>query len=102
MRGRLGFAIATSLDPEILVMDEALSAGDPAFRTKANQRLRAFLRRAHALVFVSHSRSFILQTATRVLWMDNGRIRQDGPVGEVMPTYLAFCEERNAASASNR
>ncbi len=102
MRARLGFAVATSIDPEILVMDEALSAGDPAFRVKANQRLRAFLQRAHALVFVSHSRSFIRQTATRVVWVHQGRIRQDGEVGEVMSAYLKFCEQTDASAVSTR
>lgn len=96
MKGRLGFSIATAIDPEILIMDEALSAGDPAFRAKAKERLKSFIERAQALIFVSHSESFVRQTATRVIWMDQGVVRQDGPTVEVMAEYMKFCAEKNA------
>ena len=85
---RLGFALATAIHPEVLLMDEWLLAGDAAFMEKASARLEAVVRRAEILVLSSHVPQIILNWSTRVIRMDQGRIADDGPPQEVMDRYL--------------
>lgn len=85
---RLGFALATAVRPQILLMDEWLLAGDAAFMAKARHRLETMVRGAELLVLSSHSPQIILQWCNRVLWMDSGRIRADGTPEEVLCAYL--------------
>jgi ABC-type polysaccharide/polyol phosphate transport system ATPase subunit len=87
MRMRLTFAIATAFNPEILILDEWLSAGDTAFKKKATDRMREFVSQAGILVMASHSRQLILDNCDTALWLDNGRIREIGPVKEVLVAY---------------
>lgn len=87
MGARLGFAISTAVDPEILLIDEALSTGDAAFGSKAKDRMNALLERAGNLFLVSHSIGQIEKTCKRTLWINQGRIISDGPTDEVSPTY---------------
>jgi len=84
---RLGFAIATAIEPEILLVDEVLSVGDFAFQKKAKARMREMLDRAHLMVMVSHDLKSIQNFCTRALWMDHGRLRMDGPTDEVIAAY---------------
>jgi len=90
---RLAFAIATSLEPEILLVDEVLGAGDLAFQVKAQQRLRALMRQARILVVVSHDLQALPRLCSRALWLSQGRIRHDGPVEEVIATYVGHVRE---------
>jgi lipopolysaccharide transport system ATP-binding protein len=85
---RLGFALATAVRPQILLMDEWLLAGDAAFMAKAKTRLETMVRGAELLVLSSHSAPIILQWCNRVVWMDRGRIKADGPPEEVLSAYL--------------
>jgi lipopolysaccharide transport system ATP-binding protein len=85
---RLGFALATSIKPEILLMDEWLLAGDASFMDKAKHRLETVVRGAEILVLSSHNTDIILRWCNRVIWMDTGRIRADGPPEDVMAAYL--------------
>ena len=85
---RLGFALATAIKPEVLLMDEWLLAGDAAFMEKASTRLEAVVRQAEILVLSSHVPAIILNWSTRVIRMDHGRIVDDGPPHEVMDRYL--------------
>jgi ABC-type polysaccharide/polyol phosphate transport system ATPase subunit len=79
---RLAFAIATAIDPEVLLMDEVLSVGDLAFQQKAQQRLQEMMARARLLVVVSHDLGALSRLCERVLWLDHGQVRQDGsPLG---------------------
>lgn len=87
MGARLGFAISTAVDPDILLIDEALSTGDAAFGAKAQKRMAELLERAGNLFLVSHSIGQIEKTCTRTLWINKGRIISDGPTDEVSPTY---------------
>jgi lipopolysaccharide transport system ATP-binding protein len=88
MTVRLGFALATAIKPEVLLMDEWLLAGDAAFMEKASLRLETVVRQAEVLVLSSHAPNIILNWSTRVIRMDHGRIVDDGPPQEVMERYL--------------
>ena len=87
MRMRLTFAVATAFDPEILILDEWLSAGDLTFRRKATERMQEFVSKAGILVLASHSRQLIQDNCDKALWLDRGTIRQFGPVQEVLQAY---------------
>jgi ABC-type polysaccharide/polyol phosphate transport system ATPase subunit len=86
---RLAFSIATSIDPEILLVDEVLSVGDLAFQHKARQRMREMMAKAHLMVLVSHELGSLEGICNRVVWMDHGRIVQVGPTQEVVAAYTA-------------
>ena len=88
MSVRLGFALATAIRPRILLMDEWFLAGDAAFLEKARQRMEGMVRAADILVLSTHSASIVREWCTRVIWLDKGRIRADGPVDEVLEQYL--------------
>ena len=85
---RLAFAMATAIKPQILLMDEWFLAGDAAFMDKARARLETLVRRAEILVLSSHLENIVTEWATRVIWLDRGRIREDGPAAEVLAHYL--------------
>lgn len=87
MRMRLTFAIATSFNPEILILDEWLSAGDVAFKRKATERMGEFVSRARILVLASHSRQLILENCDKALWLENGVVRALGPTADVLKEY---------------
>ncbi len=85
---RLGFALATAISPEVLLMDEWFLAGDADFQEKARQRLENVVSGAEILVLSSHIPSIVQQWCTRVIWMEEGRIRDDGAPAEVLGRYL--------------
>jgi ABC-type polysaccharide/polyol phosphate transport system ATPase subunit len=87
MMVRLCFAVATSLRPEILVMDEWLAAGDAAFLNKARQRMEDFLSSTSILVLASHSLSLVKEWCNRAILLDQGRIVAAGGVEEVSAAY---------------
>ena len=87
MKVRLAFAIATSIDPDILLVDEAFSAGDAGFRHKAQDRINSLLSRARIVVAVSHEPEILTKMCNRILWLQEGRIRQDGSPDEVLADY---------------
>src|SRR5215475_6904133 len=82
MRTRLAFAICAHMNAEILIVDEALSVGDMAFQQKCIDWIDNF-RRTGTLLFVSHSPSELTRLCNHALWIDGGRVRQGGDVGEV-------------------
>ncbi len=85
---RLGFALATAIRPQILLMDEWFMAGDAAFLEKARRRLEDMVRGAEILVLSSHQLDIVSEWCTRVIWLDQGRIRDDGPPEDVLVRYL--------------
>lgn len=99
MRMRLNFAIATAFDPEILLLDEWISAGDDAFRIKARERMQAFVGSAGILVLASHNRSILLENCNRALWLDHGRLRAIGEVRELLDAYEAHDTKAGASSS---
>ncbi len=86
---RLAFAVATEIDPEILIIDEALGVGDAAFHDKAKARILGLLDRSHAFIIVSHNMSSLRELCNRGLWLKQGRLVADGPIGRVIDEYLA-------------
>lgn len=86
---RLGFALATAIRSQVLLMDEWFLAGDAAFMEKARSRLEELVRGAEILVLSSHMTRVILDWSTRVIWMDQGRVRDDGEPEAVIERYLA-------------
>lgn len=85
---RLAFAVATMVRPDILLMDEWLSVGDKDFRVKAQKRLEDMLETTKVLVIASHSRDLILRHCQRVIWLEHGQIKMDGPTGDIVPRYF--------------
>jgi lipopolysaccharide transport system ATP-binding protein len=96
---RLGFALATAIKPQILLMDEWFLAGDAVFLDKARHRLEAMVRGADILVLSSHQAEIIRDWCTRVLWLDQGQVRADGPADEVLASYLGTAATRAAMPA---
>ncbi len=88
MQLRLAFAASTAVRPEILIMDEWLSTGDQDFRERANQRMRDLVDATHILVLASHSRALLEENCNRILWLEHGRLRMDGPPETVLPLYF--------------
>ncbi len=87
MRSRLGFSIAATLRPGILVVDEALAAGDLDFSRKAGQQMEEIVRNARLVVLVSHQLDFVEKHCHRALWIDKGAIRLSGAASEVVAEY---------------
>jgi teichoic acid transport system ATP-binding protein len=87
MRARLHFAIATSVHPRLLLIDEALAVGDQKFRTKAEGRIDRILAEAGTLVLVSHSAADVRRLCTRAVWIERGQVVGDGPVDEILDRY---------------
>lgn len=86
---RLTFAVATCFEPEILLMDEWIVAGDAHFMTKARERIDSFLKKASVLVLASHSLEICRKWCNKGLWLDQGRVRALGPVADVIAEYQA-------------
>ncbi|CAB0876320.1 ABC transporter ATP-binding protein [Corynebacterium diphtheriae] len=87
MRIRLALGVVTSIEPEILLLDEGIGAVDAAFMTKARERLSDLVKRSGILVFASHSNDFLVQLCDSALWVDHGTIRQAGPVADIVEAY---------------
>ncbi|MFV0406431.1 MAG: ABC transporter ATP-binding protein [Propioniciclava sp.] len=87
MAARLRFSIAVSKEQRILLVDEALAVGDKAFRAKSEQRIRDLRANAGTVFLVSHSMGSILDTCTRVLWIDHGHLKMDGDPRTVVDAY---------------
>ncbi len=85
---RLGFGLATAIKPQVLLMDEWLLAGDSNFLDKARARLEDLVRGAEILVLSSHLPEVVRDWCTRVIWLDQGRVRADGPADAVLAEYL--------------
>ncbi len=85
---RLGFALATAIHPQILLMDEWILAGDASFLDKARHRLESMVQGAEILVLSSHSAEIIMRWCNRVIWMDRGQIKLDGTPEDVLAAYL--------------
>jgi ABC-type polysaccharide/polyol phosphate transport system ATPase subunit len=88
MYTRLAFAIATEIDPDILLIDESLGTGDAAFLDKAKARILGLLDRSNVVAIVSHDLATLRSLCNRGIWMRKGRIAADGPIDEVIDRYL--------------
>ncbi|CNI39120.1 MULTISPECIES: ABC transporter ATP-binding protein [Yersinia] len=88
MHLRLAFAVSTIVRPEILLMDEWLSVGDEGFKQKAETRLGEMVQATNILVIASHSKSLVMKTCNRAIWLEHGKIFMDGDVEEVCSRYF--------------
>jgi lipopolysaccharide transport system ATP-binding protein len=93
---RLAFAVATSVDPDVLIVDEALSVGDGAFARKSFDRIMGFKKAGKTILFCSHSLYQVEAICTRVLWIHQGRLMMDGDPGQVTAAYNAFLGSESA------
>jgi len=99
MMVRLSFAVATCLEPEILLLDEGLGAGDARFAEKAKRRVDKLIESSSILVLASHSTSMIRDFCNKALLLDHGRIIHEGEVEEVIGVYDEMNEQALAADA---
>ncbi len=93
MVSRLGFAIATDVQPDILILDEVLAVGDERFKHKCKQRVNRFWDGNTTILLVSHELELIQQTCDRVLWLDKGRVKCIGETKEVVSYYRDAMKE---------
>jgi ABC-type polysaccharide/polyol phosphate transport system ATPase subunit len=88
MYTRLAFAVATAVDPDILITDEVLAVGDEAFQRKCMERIYRFRQMGKTIIFVSHALETVRTLCDQAVWLDHGRARLVGPAGAVIDAYL--------------
>jgi len=98
---RLGFAIATAVRPDVLIADEVLAVGDESFQRKCAQWFESYLAAGGTLILCSHVMYHVQKLCRTAIWLEHGRVRQVGPVGDVVPAYLASHEKKTAAQAAS-
>lgn len=89
MKARLGFAVATMVKPDILIVDEVLAVGDYKFQQKCMDRMQELLKGGTTLLFVSHNTDQVRALCDHALWIDKGVARMQGPVDSVCDAYMA-------------
>lgn len=102
MKSRLGFAISVTVDPDILVIDEALSVGDQTFADKCLDKMNEFKERGKTIFFISHSMGQVKKFCEKILWLEYGEVRDYGPMKEVLPKYQAFLKEYKAMTKEEK
>lgn len=95
MKSRLHFAVATSVDPDILLIDEALATGDEAFREKSQRRIQRISENAKVVVIVTHNLGEMTKACTRAVWMSDGRLMMDGDPEDVVKAYRTHMKTRD-------
>jgi ABC-2 type transport system ATP-binding protein/lipopolysaccharide transport system ATP-binding protein len=100
MQARLTFAMATCIQPEILLLDEGIGAGDASFLGKANQRLQEFMQSTGILVFASHQELVIREFCNKIIMMEHGRVVWMGDVVEGLARYRELSQHPTEASAA--
>lgn len=95
MQMRLAFAVSTTLKGDILLLDEAIGAGDAAFMIKVKKRILEMVENSKIMVLVSHDMNTVKQLCSRVLWLRNGEIVMDGKPDEVVGKYLEYVYSDN-------
>src|SRR5262245_49180398 len=98
MQVRLGFAVVAFLEPDVLLIDEALAVGDAVFQQRCLDRMRYVLRQGTTLVYVSHDLATVAAVCSRAIWLHDGMVECDGPVADVLASY----GECTDATASRR
>lgn len=96
MKARLGFAIAVNSDPDILIVDEALSVGDEIFKTKCLKKMSDFRKAGKTIFFVSHSLFTIKSFCTKAAWIKDGELIEYGEMADVTRKYESFLKEEKA------
>src|SRR5690625_7629147 len=98
MKARLGFSVASHLQPEILILDEALNTGDGRFSTKAAEKMQELVKQAKMVIIITHSLRYAQRNCDRLIWLDKGEVRETGNPKEIVANYReigrASCRER--------
>lgn len=102
MYTRLAFAVATAVDPDILITDEVLAVGDETFQRKCIDRIYGFRRAGKTIVFVSHALDVVRSLCDVAVWLDHGEMKAYGEAGKVVDAYLADVNERERAEFEER
>lgn len=102
MRARLGFAISVNINPDILIIDEALSVGDSTFTQKCLNKMEEFREKGKTIFFVSHSTAQVQKFCTKVMWLEYGMMKAFGDADEVLPMYDQFVNRYNAMTDEER
>ncbi|MFT9388322.1 MAG: ABC transporter ATP-binding protein [Leuconostoc sp.] len=102
MRAKLGFSIVTHNDPDILIVDEALSVGDSNFANKALGKIKEFIAEGKTIFFVSHDLKQVRQFTNKVMWIQYGKMRDFGPTKVVADEYAAFIKTLDAMDGAER
>src|SRR5690625_7027888 len=89
MRARLGFSVASHLEPEVLILDEALNTGDARFSRKAAEKMKELVKRAKMVIIVTHSLRYARRNCDRLMWIDIGKMREIGDRKEIVKNYRA-------------
>src|SRR2546428_2973046 len=98
---RLAFSVAVNVDPDILVIDEALAVGDGHFQKKCVDKIREFQRDGRTILFCSHALYHIASICRRAMWLDHGSVVRDGPTLDVVHDYESFLLQRDRAHPAN-
>ncbi len=93
MTARLGFSIAINADPDLLIIDEILAVGDAEFQMKCYDEIDKLCKKGITLIFVSHNEADVLRVCDRVVWLENGTIKADGPAEEILKMYHEDLED---------
>ena len=99
MRARLGFAIATSVDPDILLLDEVLATGDANFRAKSKARVIEIVGAAKAVVLVTHDMNWVTEYCNRAILIERGEMIMEGEPADVVELHQVHTEEARARTA---
>lgn len=102
MKSRLGFSISVNIDPDILIIDEALSVGDKAFAEKSLSKMNEFKEKGKTMFFVSHSIGQMKKFCEKILWLEYGEVKAFGPTEEVIPQYEKFFKDYKAMSKEEK
>lgn len=101
MKSRIAFAIASMVEPEILILDEVLSVGDGAFREKSEAKMHEIIKNGKATILVSHSLDQVRRMCNKVLWLDHGKQLAFGETEAICNDYAAFLKRRKKAGGQD-
>lgn len=102
MKSRLGFAISVSMDPDIILVDEALSVGDAAFNEKCFRKIKELQESGKTILFVSHSMNEIKKICTSAIWIESGSLMDAGDIKNVTEQYSNYMNELKSKSNKER
>lgn len=102
MKSKLGFAISVTIDPDIIVIDEALSVGDQTFANKSLKKMEEFKNRGKTIFFVSHNLLQVRNFCTKIAWIEGGKLRAYGEVNQTLDMYEAFIKEYKSMSEDKK
>ena len=97
---RLGFSLATAVDPDILLIDEVLAVGDVGFQDRCYERICDFQKKGRTIIFVSHDLEAVSRLCRRAIWLHEGRIKMDGAAEDVLSGYLETAQKKHVVATA--